>query len=74
MKSLYNESYKYTPDAIELSTETFKTNCNIFQKYLRLGYSPREISQIMQSSINELELNTIAWETTDSVPNEDVEP
>ena len=69
MKSLYNESYGYNPDAIELSSETFRANCNIFQKYLRLGYSPREISQIMQSSINELELNTIAWETTDSVPN-----
>jgi hypothetical protein len=74
MKSLYTESYGYNPDAIELSTETFKTNSNIFQKYLRLGYSPREISQIMQSSISELELNTIAWGTTDSVPNEDVEP
>jgi hypothetical protein len=56
MKSLYTENHRYTDQAISLGTETGNAVTEIFKKYIDLGYSPREVSYIMQQEIRDIEL------------------
>lgn len=58
-KSLYDNQCRYTLDAAILDEET-KTACyNIFSHFKKMGYSPREISQIMQRTILDIELASL---------------
>lgn len=59
MKSLYTEKHRYTDQAIDLTTETSLAVSKIFEKYINLGYSPREIAHLMQQEITDIELNTV---------------
>lgn len=60
MKSMYNEEwFSYLPIGNELDAETTKILRPIFDKYFKMGYSPREISQIMSSSIGMIECETL---------------
>ena len=56
-KSFYNEYYafKYDAQGNDLSTETRNAVKDIFKKYFNEGYSPREISHIMQDAIGLME-------------------
>lgn len=57
MKSLYNKDYRYTQDAMDLDQQTFLALKNIWDKFIAMGYSPREISHVMQDSVRgDLEL------------------
>lgn len=47
-KSLYHEKhYTYTDDANQLDLEASNLVRPLFKKYVDLGYSPREIAQII---------------------------
>lgn len=59
VKSLYNEDCRHTDDADSLHYETVNALRSIFDKYLELGYSPREISHIMQSTVYDFELAAV---------------
>lgn len=58
-KHLYNNEYRYTPEADSLSREVILVICPIFKKYVEMGYSPREISHIMNGCILEEELCSV---------------
>jgi hypothetical protein len=65
MKSLFIQDedpinrYRYNADGQALDTETHKAISAVFEKFVEDGFSPREISHIMQSSIMEHELEAI---------------
>ena len=56
---LYDENYRYTSDANLLDETVREVLEKTFNEYLETGYSPREISQIMQAAVETLELVTI---------------
>ena len=58
-KSLYDLEYRYTADASDLSQATEAALHSIFNKYIKLGYSPREIAHIMNGVILDFELSSI---------------
>jgi len=47
MKSFFDENHRFTPEAEALDRELDKVIRPIFDKYVKLGYSPREISHIL---------------------------
>ena len=57
--SLYDEHCRYTFDASLLDGLTQQILKKTFDDYLYAGYSPREISQIIQAAVSMLELDTI---------------
>ena len=59
MKSLYNSDYRYSFEATDLSEKTLLAVKNIMDEFVAKGYSPREISQIMQMSIQDLEIEKV---------------
>jgi hypothetical protein len=58
-KSLYDNEYRYTADASDLSQATEAALHSIFDKYIKMGYSPREISHIMNGVILDFELSSV---------------
>ncbi len=56
---LYDENYRYTFDASLLDEIVQKLLKKTFDEYIETGYSPREISQIMQAAVNSLELDVV---------------
>jgi hypothetical protein len=65
MKSLYIQDedpinkYRYNADGQALDAETHKAISAVFEKFVEDGFSPREISHIMQGTIMERELEAI---------------
>lgn len=59
MKSLFTDKARYTMEAHELSNEVFPIIRKVFDKYLALGYSPRDISSIMQWAVTDCELYAV---------------
>lgn len=59
MKSLYDKNFKYTEDALAFANEIFNAIRPIFEKYSKIGFSPRELSHIAQAEIMDKELDTI---------------
>jgi hypothetical protein len=56
---LFDDKYDaYTEDARSLDSETIKVIKPVFFKYIALGFTARDISQIMQSTIQSLEAET----------------
>lgn len=58
-ESLFNEDHRYTPDATTLDILTHQALKGIFMQFVEKGYSPREISHIMQLSMFDLELDLV---------------
>ncbi len=59
MKTLYRDDYRPSCSALDLCQVTREVLKPIFDDYLSEGYSPREISQLMQSEITILELEAV---------------
>ena len=59
MKSLFGDDYRYSEYGLELDREAASHLKDLFDKYLNLGYSPREISHIIQGSVRDLELEAV---------------
>ena len=60
MKSLYNEKDDtYLDVALKLDAEIQGAVQPIFDKYMRLGYSLRQISHVILSAVCECELTNI---------------
>jgi hypothetical protein len=62
MNSLYNneDNYKINEDGTHLDCDTRKLIEALFDEWVHVrGFSPREVSQIMQGTIQELELTTV---------------
>lgn len=55
-KHLFDEDYRYTIDAQELDKETIQKVEDLFDEYVKYGYSPREIEYIMYSAIKDISL------------------
>lgn len=62
MKSLYDKNFKYTYEASALADEAQNVLDDLFAKYVDLGYSPREISHILQAVIQDLECSEVLRE------------
>lgn len=59
-KSLYNSTnWRYTHDGEELDKLAYYAISKIFQQFLDKGYSPREISHIIQANVSEIELEEV---------------
>lgn len=59
MKSLYDNNFRYTPEADEIATNAFDLLKPLFDKWVNLGYSPREISHLVQGQAFEFELEAV---------------
>jgi hypothetical protein len=60
MKTLYSsKGFRYGEDADSLARETHAALVAIFQKYIEMGYSPREISHIISAEVTDLELDAV---------------
>lgn len=56
---LFDDKYDaYTEDARNLDSETIKVIKPVFFKYIALGFTARDISQVMQSTLHSLEAET----------------
>jgi hypothetical protein len=58
-KSLFDENFRYTEDANTICDEVFHTIQRIMNKYAGLGYSPREISNLLIGEVRDAELCSI---------------
>jgi ribosome modulation factor len=58
-KSLYDNEFRYTKDAVALSNATHSLLREIFSQYVKKGYSPREIAHLICGEITDLELNAV---------------
>ena len=56
MKNVYDQNDKYGPEASELDQSVYKVLKPIFTEWVNKGYSPRQLSHVMQGTITELEL------------------
>ncbi len=59
MRSLYDENGRYTDAASHLEASAENGLRVIFDKYVRDGFSPREISHVLQAGVTMLELMAI---------------
>ena len=57
MKSLFDENFRYTPEAKLLDKEANDALETLFKRWG--GYNPREISHIIKWTVNDIELETI---------------
>ena len=55
MKSLYTDTFHYSPEALDLVQKTDETLRCLFAEYAKQGYSPREIAHLMSHAITNLE-------------------
>jgi len=74
MNSLYDNenNYRINESGTQLDDNTRKLVEALFDEWVHVrGFSPREVSQIMQGSIHELELTTVCgWRGSNGrVPN-----
>lgn len=59
IKSLYDDKARYTSQASDLDAETYHALLSIFNKWIKEGYSPREISHLMQATVIDVECSTV---------------
>jgi hypothetical protein len=59
VKSLYDETFRYTERAGSLDLETAVALKPLFKEAFEAGFNPREIAHIMHQVIVELELDYI---------------
>jgi len=55
----HKEYYSYLPVADNLDDEATKAILPVFEKYVDKGYSPREVSQIIQIAVGMIECQVI---------------
>jgi hypothetical protein len=53
---LFDENHRYTDAAITLDSEFNKSIEELYKKYIDMGYSPREISHVMQLALFDTEM------------------
>ena len=58
-KSLYDGDHRYTREAKALGDKTYDALRHIFEEYVEAGYSPREVSHIIQAEVNDLEYSRV---------------
>lgn len=59
MKNIYDENDRYTLEANRLDEEVRALILPLFERYVREGWSVRQISHLMQGTIYELELRAM---------------
>jgi len=59
VKSLYDKNLRYTPEAFKIDEEAYPTVKAIFDRWIEQGYSPREISHILQACVVDYELYSV---------------
>lgn len=59
MKSLFDNNFRYTNTAANLDAEANSVIKPIFDRYVDIGYSPREISCILSNMVNDLECEAV---------------
>jgi len=55
----FDENNKYTEEALYLDTEVSKLLRPVYDKYIEMGYGPREISHIISLANMDTEVETI---------------
>lgn len=59
MAGLYNKDHRYTDDARELDERTDAALRELFNEFVRRGYSPREVSHVMADAVRGMELEAV---------------
>lgn len=59
MKTLFSENYRHTENSLEVAKEFDDAIDKIFEKYVSLGYSPREIAVIAYSAVSMSECRVV---------------
>ena len=59
MKNLYDKDARYTLQAELVEGEAYPTIRAIFDRWVKEGYSPRDISHILHGCVTECELMTV---------------
>lgn len=68
-KSLYDNNARYTDDAQELENRVSAVLGNLFSEWQERGYSPRDISHVIQSLVLELEMTAVLTLTPNKEEN-----
>lgn len=58
-KSLFDEKFKFTQESLSIDQEVSNSLLPIIQKYVSLGFSPREIAHVIHGAVFELELHVV---------------
>lgn len=58
-ESLYDDDYRYTALADGLDARVRAALQPIFDEYVKFGFSPREISHLIQTTVFEIEHETL---------------
>jgi hypothetical protein len=61
MNSLYDKNWRYTIDADRLDRAVNAAIQPIFQEFLKEGFSPREISHLIQQVVTDIECESILF-------------
>lgn len=59
MKSLYDKNHRYEPIGMTLDSQATEAIKPIFDRFVEYGFSPREISHMIQSAVDMLELEAV---------------
>lgn len=59
MKSLYDDNDRYTNAANDFDLEVYRAIQPIFDKWVSLGFSIRDLACITRASVNNLELGAL---------------
>lgn len=66
MKTLYDENFRYSDAADELSSRSSDALLFIFQSFVKQKFSPREIAHVINGVVHELELAAVLNHTDDA--------
>lgn len=56
-ESLFDRNHQYLLDARILDSKTINLTERLFEEYIEMGYSPREIEYIMTTAIKDISLS-----------------
>lgn len=57
--SLFNKDARYVVDGTTLDINTFEALQPIFDAYIKMGHSPREIAHVMMLTIFDIECSAV---------------
>jgi len=57
--SLYDSEFKLTKIGADLSKKSFTALSPLFNKYMEMGFSPREISHVIAGALKVLEVHNV---------------
>ncbi len=84
MKSLFDQNFKYTSEAVQIEGEFTTHIAPLFRRYVEEGYSPRDLQILLLNSIfeeglisilnNDAQRSTLQVQVPAAAPSENLSP